>query len=112
MKGISLQDFLDTRGYLTINQLVKYLQEYHPLRAVSYPTLKRFFDKGYFTYTRVGGQNRIEKESIERYCKYGTMSDEEIGRAQDGALPLSPKEVVPEPETSELVIPILENRNE
>lgn len=82
MRPGSEAEFMEIRGYLTINQLVKYLAECHPTMAVSYPTLKRYFEKGHFKYTKVGGQHRIARESIERYCQFGTATDEEVERAK------------------------------
>lgn len=64
--------FLSERGYLTISSMVLYLAEHHPTKAVSYPTLKRYIEKGYLRYVKVGGQYRLTKESIDHFVQYGT----------------------------------------
>lgn len=70
MEKVSTEDFLRSRGYLTLNQLVEYLAEFHPLVAQSYPSLKRnVIDKGLLDCIEVGKQKRFTAESIERYIK-------------------------------------------
>lgn len=69
----SLANYLATKGYLTANGLCKYLHEYHPDRAVSYPTLKRLVDAGKIQATRVGGQVRISKTEIDRFVREGNL---------------------------------------
>ncbi len=71
VKG-SLQDLLDRQGFLTINALVKYLKQYHPDKAVTYPTIQRWTERGILQYYKYGGQYRVKKESIDKLVKYGT----------------------------------------
>lgn len=68
----TLQTLLDTKGYLTINQLVHYLKEFHPLKSVSYPALQRYAQQGYLECDKLGGQYRVSKASIEHYIEHGT----------------------------------------
>lgn len=79
-EATQIESFLEERGYLTINQLATLLRLKYPLKSVAYPTLKRFMEKGYFRYSKIGGQFRIEKESIYAYIQHGT----------DGLTPTSP----------------------
>lgn len=70
--GSKYAQFLEERGFLTINQLVQYLREEHPERSVSFPTIQRYIEKGYFRCTKVGGQYRIERPEIEHFIQHGT----------------------------------------
>lgn len=103
--------FLEERGYLTIGSLVTYLGQYHPTKAVSYPTLKRFIDKGYFAYVKVGGQYRLTKESIDFYVKHGTDPVPESSEGEEAQMPPTPPPQAPEPESEpdeQIHIPIVE----
>lgn len=96
--------FLETKGFLTIHALESYLKMYHPLRSVTYPTLRRYVAKGYFGEPLIlGGQTRLMKEHIDRYVERGTappkvdtktaLFDTEGGRS--GPLPSITKEPMP-----------------
>jgi hypothetical protein len=66
-------EFLEEKGYLTINQLVEYLKEHYPLKALSYPALRRQVGKTLHG-EQAGGQLRITKDSILRYVGKGGAS--------------------------------------
>lgn len=79
------EDFLNQKGFVTVNQLVQYLKLAHPKKSVSFPTIMRYIGKGYFKCTRVGGQLRVEPPEIVWFVKHGTDG---IERARE--LSLSP----------------------
>lgn len=94
----SLEEHLEQRGYLTVHQLEKYLKEYHPRRAVSGPTLRRYLEKGYLTFTEVGGQRRVDKEAIKLYIANGTGGEQSPSSPPDGdALDDEPPNITVEP---------------
>ena len=76
-------EFLEARGYLTVNQLVEYLREHYPLKALSYPALRRQVGKT-LQGEQAGGQLRITRESILRY----------VGKEGASPLPTLPGPVV------------------
>lgn len=65
----SSDDLLKERGYLTINQLTRYLKECHPALAMSFPVLKRYCQKegSSLPCVEVGGQFRVLKSHIDAY---------------------------------------------
>lgn len=89
--------FLAEHGYLSVNALVRYLANYAPLKAVSYPTLRRYIDQGTFEVVEVGGRYRVLKDSIDAYCGFGLPRKPHLGqvgqRGDDGVHP--PPAVVP-----------------
>lgn len=72
MNDQSLSEILEERGWLTLNQFVSYVKEVEPIKALSYPAMLRYVDKGLLKAEKVGGQRRISKDCIEHYLKYGT----------------------------------------
>lgn len=71
-------DFLRRKGYLTINQFQTLLREDYPRLSVTFPTIKRWIEKGHFKAIQVGGQYRIDGKAIWHYLKYGTDGIEDV----------------------------------
>lgn len=71
MKSMPLDDDgnLLERGYLTLPQLVKYIQAHYPVLACSYPTMAKRLDEGEIPYVEVGKQRRVTKEAIEAWVE-------------------------------------------
>jgi hypothetical protein len=90
--------FLAEYGYLSVNALVRYLANYAPLKAVSYPTLRRYIDRGDFEVVEVGGRYRVLKNSIDAYCGFSLPRKPhlgQVGQRGDDGLTNPPPAVVP-----------------
>ena len=62
---------LETAGYLSLNQFVKYLQEFHPPASVSYPTARKLCSEGKIKATKFGSSWRIGRAEVERWVAEG-----------------------------------------
>lgn len=69
----SLDQELDDKGYLTLNKFVKYMKDFYPASAVSYPTAKRMIEAGKIRAQVRGSQLRILKSEVERWVAEGNL---------------------------------------
>jgi excisionase family DNA binding protein len=58
---------LESRGYVTLNQLSAILN-------IAYPTAMVWMNKGYFESTRFGGHYRISKAEVDRFLTEGNRN--------------------------------------
>lgn len=62
---------LESRGYLSLNQFVKYLKENHPKASVSYPTALKLVEARKLKAVKFGSQYRVYEEEVERWVAEG-----------------------------------------
>lgn len=82
---VSPADHLRDRGYLTINGFVEYLKLCYPLYGVSYPTAKRYVERGRLQAVIVGGQTRIPAMEICKFVNSCVNPAEMIRGQEEGA---------------------------
>jgi len=64
---------LETSGYLSLNQFVKYIKVNAPEASISYPTALRLVKLGKIQARMVGGTYRIGKAEIVRWVSEGNF---------------------------------------
>lgn len=86
---VSLHRKLETQGYLSLNQFVKYLKEYQPQAAMSYPTALKLVAERKLRARIVGSQNRITYEEAQRWVAEGNYEHKFSGpySTYDGDMP-------------------------
>lgn len=70
---ISLERKLERDGYLSLNQFVKYLKDYHPEAGMSYPTARRLIHDGKLRAIKQGNQYRVRRAEVERWVAEGNF---------------------------------------
>lgn len=71
----NLQRELERKGYLSLVKFTKYLKEYEPQAAISYPTALKLVREGKLNARRVGSMYRILRTEVARWVAEGNAGD-------------------------------------
>lgn len=74
----SSADKLGKRGWLSLNEFVKYLKAEHPDHYVSYPTALSMVREGKIRALTVGSTYRIYQEEVTRYLREGNFDPQQL----------------------------------
>lgn len=68
---VSLSYKLETQGYLSLNQFVKYLKSDHPGASICYPTALKLVRDGKLRATMIGSHYRVTEAEARRWVAEG-----------------------------------------
>jgi len=74
----SLANQLAKKGWLSLNELVKYLKQDHPEHYISYPTALSMVKEGKIRVITVGSTYRIYLEEITRFIREGNYDPHKL----------------------------------